>query len=73
VSAVDTGGLVVIYLTHNESMKGRDIMGMTDKQFAGFLRQAIRTLTKALATNDENERKELIRGLLEDFQATLEG
>jgi hypothetical protein len=47
-------------------------MGMTDKQFSGFLRQAIRTLSKALATNDENERKELIAGLLEDFKATLE-
>lgn len=47
-------------------------MGMTDKQFAGFLRQVIRTLSNALAAKDENERKELIRGLLEDLQATLE-
>lgn len=47
-------------------------MGMTDKQFAGFLRQAIRTLRKALETKDEAERRELIAGLLEDMQATLE-
>jgi hypothetical protein len=47
-------------------------MGMTDKQFAGFLRQAIRTLKRAIATKDEEERKELLSGLLEDFQATLE-
>lgn len=46
-------------------------MGMTDKQFAGFLRQAIRTLKKAIEA-DEAERIELIKGLLEDFQTTLE-
>lgn len=48
-------------------------MGITDKQFSGFLRLAIRTLTKALATKDEEGRKELIAGLLEDFKNTLEG
>ena len=50
-------------------------MGMTDKQFAGFLRQAIRTLRKALAAlaaKDQKEAEELITGLLEDMQATLE-
>lgn len=47
-------------------------MGMTDKQFAGFLRQAIRTLRKALTTKDPEEARELIAGLLEDMQATLE-
>ncbi len=47
-------------------------MGTTDKQFAGFLRQAIRTLRKAIETKDPNERMELLRGLLEDFQNTLE-
>lgn len=46
-------------------------MGMTDKQFVGFLRQAIRTLKKAIEA-DEAERIELIKGLLEDFQTTLE-
>lgn len=46
-------------------------MGMTDKQFAGFLRQAIRTLKKAIEA-DEAERIDLIKGLLEDFQTTLE-
>lgn len=46
-------------------------MGMADKQFAGFLRLAIRTLRRALEAN-EAERIELIRGLLEDFQTTLE-
>lgn len=47
-------------------------MGMTDKQFSGFLRQAIRTLRKALAAKDPEEARELIAGLLEDMQATLE-
>ena len=47
-------------------------MGMTDKQFAGFLRLAIRTFRKALTTKDPEEAKELIAGLLEDMQATLE-
>lgn len=50
-------------------------MGMTDKQFVGFLRQAIRTLRKALAalaSQNQDEAKELIAGLLEDVQATLE-
>ena len=47
-------------------------MGMPDKQFAGFLRQAIRTLRKALASEDPKETKELIAGLLEDMQLTLE-
>lgn len=46
-------------------------MGMTDKQFTGFLRQAIRTLKKAIEA-DEAERIDLIKGLLEDFQTTLE-
>ena len=47
-------------------------MGMTDKQFSGFLRQAIRTLRKALDAKTYDECKELIAGLLEDMQATLE-
>ena len=47
-------------------------MGMADKQFGGFLRQAIRTLRKALATKDPEETRELIAGLLEDMQLTLE-
>lgn len=47
-------------------------MGMTDKQFSGFLRQAIRTLKKALTTKDPEEARELIAGLLEDMQNTLE-
>lgn len=46
---------------------------MGDKEFCGFLRQAIRTLKKALETTSEEERKELIAGLLEDFKNTLEG
>lgn len=47
-------------------------MGMTDKQFAGFLRQAIRTLKKAMEAKDLEECKELVAGLLEDYQNTLE-
>lgn len=47
-------------------------MGMTDKQFTGFLRLAIRTLKKALEAKTMEECKELIAGLLEDMQNTLE-
>jgi len=47
-------------------------MGMTDKQFSGFLRQQIRTLKQAMATDDINEMREIISGLIEDMQATLE-
>ena len=47
-------------------------MGPADKQFGGFLRQAIRTLRKALDAKTFDEAKELIAGLLEDLQNTLE-
>lgn len=47
-------------------------MGQTDKQFSGFLRLMIRTLRKALAAESFEEAKELIAGLLEDLQNTLE-
>nr|WP_325183420.1 hypothetical protein [uncultured Oscillibacter sp.] len=47
-------------------------MGMTDKQFAGFLRQMIRTLKRALASDNVEDMKEIVSGLLEDLQQTLE-
>lgn len=47
-------------------------MGQTDKQFGGFLRQAIRTLKRAMAAETLEEAKEIIAGLLEDLQNTLE-
>lgn len=47
-------------------------MGMTDKQFGGFLRQAIRVLKKALEAETFEECKKLIAELLEDYQNTLE-
>lgn len=47
-------------------------MGMTDKQFGGFLRLMIRTLRRALACDDKEEMKEIVSGLLEDLQQTLE-
>lgn len=47
-------------------------MGMTDKQFAGFPRQMIRTLKRALASDNVEDMKEIVSGLLEDLQQTLE-
>ena len=47
-------------------------MGMTDRQFSGFLRQIIRNLKRALATMQEGKEREILEELLEDLQNTLE-
>lgn len=47
-------------------------IGMTDKQFNGFLRQLIKNLKNANKIEDEEEGKEEIKEIIEDLQKTLE-
>ncbi len=46
-------------------------MGMTDKQFSGFLRQLIKNLEKANQETEEIKTKE-IESIIEDLQKTIE-
>lgn len=46
-------------------------MGMTDKQFNGFLRLIIRALQESLDEVDPNKAKAKLETLLHDLQATL--
>lgn len=46
-------------------------MGMTDKQFNGFLRMLIENLKKANQAKDEEKTKE-IQKIIDDLQKTLE-
>ncbi len=46
-------------------------MGMTDKQFNGFLRQLIKNLKKANQEKEEKKTKE-IDDIIEDLQKTIE-
>ena len=48
-------------------------MGMTDKQFDGFLRMVISVIKKAITAKDQGEKNELLKELLENLQSTLEG
>lgn len=47
-------------------------MGQTDKQFGGFLRMVISVVKKAIATDNMEEKNELLKELLENLQNTLE-
>lgn len=47
-------------------------MGQTDKQFGGFLRLVIASLKKALAADDIETMRALLKELLTDLQNTLE-
>lgn len=47
-------------------------MGMTDKQFDGFLRMLISRLKTALKETDSAKKEELFREILDDLQSTLE-
>ncbi|MCI8420065.1 MAG: hypothetical protein HFF79_06095 [Oscillospiraceae bacterium] len=47
-------------------------MGQTDKQFGGFLRLVIASLKKAIAAEDIETMRALLRELLTDLQNTLE-
>nr|DAM61541.1 MAG TPA: hypothetical protein [Caudoviricetes sp.] len=47
-------------------------MGMTDKQFNGFLRQLIKNLKNAVENDDEEEKTKEIEEIIEDLQKTIE-
>ena len=47
-------------------------MGMTDKQFNGFLRMLLDRLEELKNENDEEERLERLKKLIEDLQKTIE-
>lgn len=47
-------------------------MGMTDKQFNGYLRLVIDLLNDALAETDETKRKEKFEKLIDNLQKTIE-
>lgn len=47
-------------------------MGQTDKQFGGFLRLVIASLKKAIAAEDIDTMRTLLKELLTDLQNTLE-
>lgn len=50
-------------------LEGGDIMGMTNKQFQGFLRLSLSLLKKAFEKNPENES---LQELIDIFQSMLE-
>lgn len=47
-------------------------MGMTDKQFNGYLRLVLDLLNDALSETDEAKRKEKFDKLVDNLQKTLE-
>lgn len=47
-------------------------MGMTDKQFNGYLRLILVLLNDALAETDEEKRKEKFAKLIDNLQKTIE-
>lgn len=47
-------------------------MGMTDKQFNGFLRQLIKNLTKANKEKEMEQKTKEIQDIIEDLQKTIE-
>lgn len=47
-------------------------MGMTDKQFNGFIRFLIDDLKEAQEETDESKKNEKIQKVLENLQSTLE-
>ena len=49
-----------------------DTMGMTDKQFNGFIRFLIDDLEEVREERDEKKKDEKIKKILENLQCTLE-
>ena len=47
-------------------------MGMTDKQFNGFLRFLIDSLTEVKEEHDESKKNEKIEKIIENLQKTIE-
>lgn len=57
-------------------MRGREDsmkdMGMTDKQFNGFIRFLIDDIKEAQSEKDERKREERLQKILDNLQSTLE-
>ena len=47
-------------------------MGMTDKQFNGFLRFLLKDLKETLNEKDETKKQEKLESIIEDIQKTIE-
>ena len=47
-------------------------MGMTDKQFNGYLRMLLRRLEEIFKSQDENYKAEKLGEVIEDIQKTIE-
>lgn len=47
-------------------------MGMTDKQFNGFLRQLIKNLENAISKQDEEEKIKEVKEIIKELQQTIE-
>lgn len=47
-------------------------MGMTDKQFDGFLRMQISWIKRAMDEKDPEKKEELLKEILDNLQNTLE-
>ena len=47
-------------------------MGMTDKQFNGFLRLLLSNLEEVIAEKDETKRNEKLNKVIENIQKTIE-
>ena len=47
-------------------------MGMTDKQFAGYLRFLLRDLKEALEAEDPKYREQKLKEMIDDIQKTIE-
>jgi len=47
-------------------------MGMTDKQFNGFIRFLVDGLTEATEETDEKKKDDKLKKILENLQKTLE-
>lgn len=47
-------------------------MGMTDKQFNGYIRLVLALLNEALSEPDETKRKEKFEKLIDNLQKTIE-
>lgn len=58
--------------TKNNTAKGEKPMGMTDKQFDGFLRMQIGRIKDALEEKDPERKDEKLKQIVDDLQSTLE-
>ena len=61
--------LILQQLSTSHNLKVGDYMGMTNKQFQGFIRLALELLEKALQKSPDNEELKKVRDI---FQSMLE-